>query len=151
MHQLESVRDIVRGGVFAFAEPGKQGALLRRAPSARNQQLLSSRLGQRPRLPVLQRRLAFPQARRQGRGKHFAQGVMVVVGSPAQQLEGDRIEHGLRVQNVDRRFELAGATSDCAAIPTRMPTSVWRPNGTRTLTPSRSEPTESEPKFAGGR
>ena len=52
--------------------------------------------------------LTRAQADRQCRGKHFAERVVIVLGCPAQQVEGDRIEDRPLVQNLERGLELSG-------------------------------------------
>ena len=46
---------------------------------------------------------------RQGGGDHLTQGVVIVVGGPAQQLHQPGIEHGRRIEHLVHRFECGRA------------------------------------------
>jgi hypothetical protein len=97
----------------------RQPARAARAAGARaDAGVLSSRrpARQAPALDGGSRRLARAQARRQRRGEHLAERVVVVVGRPAQQVEGDRIEDRLAVQDLERALELRAAMVDSETV-----------------------------------
>ena len=126
---LERCTDLIGGGAPPFLKPGEQGSLLRSAPGARSRQLLSSCVAQGPPFGPLQCRLTGTQADRQCCGKHFAQWVVVVLGRPAQQVEGDRVDDGLLVQEVDCRLQLCGGDRGLCSNPDQNADQLLAPKG----------------------
>ncbi len=104
----ESLGEIVACLEAAFREPCEQRALLGGAPTGRRPGFRSPRRRQLPAEPLVARGLPGPQHRRQGRGEYFAERMVVVLGRPAEQIERDRVEHRLIVENLERRFEFGG-------------------------------------------
>ena len=105
--------------------------------------------GQRPPSVVLCAGCAGTQADRQCCSEHLAERMVVVIGGPTQQVEGDGVDDRLLIQDVERRLQLRLRRR---RIPRqrrpRIRPAVWRPKGTRTRTPGGGEPS---PIFAGAR
>src|SRR6202043_3193616 len=91
LRRPEGTTRLIGGGSGAPGEPGEQGSLLRSAPPAGNGQLAPSGWAHAPPLDGPQRRLTRPQTHRQCRGKYKPKRVVIVLGCPTEQVEGDRV------------------------------------------------------------
>ena len=96
----------------------EQRSLPRRAPRGRVVQLSASRRVNVHRRCAFARRPGRSQADRQRRRHDLADGMVVVVRRPAQQLEGHRVEDGLGVQYFQRATcSLAASIGESCEVP----------------------------------
>ena len=105
LRRIEGRADVGAGGAAAFGQPGEQRPSLGTAPRARLGQFSLARRGERPPFDARGGRLSGAHTRRQRGGEYLADRMVIVVGRPGHEVEGDRVEDGLLVQNSQRRLE----------------------------------------------
>ena len=113
----------------ALCQSGQHGALPRSAASAGRIELRPSCVGQSPDVGNLVGRLAGAQRRGKRRRNDFTDGVVVVLRSPAQQFEGDRVEHRNFVEPLQGGLELGGGNRGVLRQADQNPDQLPTPEG----------------------
>ncbi len=114
---FEGLRYIRRRGRAALRHPGQQRPLLRSASIARLLQLRDSKLREGPVFDRFDGGLARAQACRERRREHLADGVVVVVRRPREQLERDRVENRDAVQHLEYAAKLGRRDARVGGMP----------------------------------